>query len=41
MWKTRGKLIYSADYDKESGEVKTRDWRKENDKERVSGNRGG
>jgi hypothetical protein len=41
MRKTRGKLIYSAEYDKESGTVKTRDWREKNDKERISGSRGG
>ena len=30
MWKTRGRLIYSAEYDKDSGTVKkTRDWREE------------
>jgi hypothetical protein len=40
MWKVRGKLIYSAEYDKESGTVKTRDWREKNDKERISGSRG-
>jgi hypothetical protein len=29
MWKAKGraKLIYSADYDRESGTVKLRDWR--------------
>ena len=27
MWKAKGRLIYSAEYDKESGTVKTRDWR--------------
>ncbi len=37
MWKVKGKLIYSAEYDKESGTVKTRDWREKNDKERISG----
>ena len=42
MWKSRGKLIYSAEYDPKSGNVKTRDWReKKNDKERISGRRGG
>ena len=42
MRKTSGRLIYSAEYDKESGTVKTRDWReKKNDKERISGSRGG
>jgi hypothetical protein len=37
MWKTRGRLIYSAEYDPKSGTVKTRDWREKNDKERISG----
>ena len=41
MWKAKGKLIYSAEYDKESGTVKARDWREKNDKERVSGSSGG
>ena len=42
MRKTRGRLIYSAEYDKNSGTVKTRDWReKKNDNERISGSRGG
>ena len=42
MRKSRGKLIYSAEYDRESGTVKTRDWReKKNDNERISGSRGG
>ena len=27
MWKAKGRLIYSAEYDEESGTVKTRDWR--------------
>ena len=41
MWKAkgRGKLIYSAEYDRESGTVKTRDWRKKDEKE-VSSNSG-
>ena len=38
MRKTRGKLIYSAEYDKDSGTVKTRDWREnKHDKKRISG----
>jgi hypothetical protein len=42
MWKAKSRLIYSAEYNKESGTVKTRDWReKKNDKERISGSRGG
>ena len=41
MWKAKGRLIYSAEYDKKSGTVKTRDWREKNDKERLSGSRGG
>ncbi len=40
MWKAKGRLIYSAEYDKESGTVKTRDWREKNEK-RISGSRGG
>lgn len=32
MWKTKGRLIYSAEYNPESGIVKTRDWRKNNEK---------
>jgi hypothetical protein len=28
MWKTRGELIYSAEYDQDSKTVKVRDWRK-------------
>ena len=32
MRKDRGKLIYSADYDRESGKVKIRDWREKNEK---------
>ena len=32
MWKSRGQLVYSADYDKESGTVNTRDWREDNEK---------
>ena len=39
MRKSRGKLIYSAEYDRESGTVKTRDWREKNEKE-VSSNSG-
>ena len=41
MWKAkgRGKLIYSADYDKDSGTVKTREKKKKNEKE-VSSNSG-
>lgn len=39
MWKARGRLIYSADYDQESGTVKLRDWRDKNEK-KVSGKRG-
>ena len=39
MWKVRGKLIYSADYDKDSGKVKLRDWRDKDEKK--SGNSGG
>jgi hypothetical protein len=35
MWKTRGKLIYSAEYDRNSKTVKVRDWR-----EKVSSNGG-
>jgi hypothetical protein len=34
MWKIRGKLIYSAEYDRNSKTVKVRDWRGED--ERVS-----
>ena len=41
MWKAKGRLIYSAEYDKERGTVKTRDWREDKyDKKRISGNRG-
>jgi hypothetical protein len=36
--KSRSKLIYSADYDRESGTVKTRDWRE--DHEKVQGKEG-
>ena len=32
MWKAKGRLIYSAEYDKDSGTVKTRDWRLEGEK---------
>ena len=34
MWKdkVKGRLIYSADYDKKSGTVKLRDWREKNEK---------
>ena len=39
MWKAKGRLIYSAEYDKDSGTVKTRDWRKKDEKE-VSSNSG-
>lgn len=40
MWKAKGKLIYSAEYDdKDSGTVKTRDWRKKDEKE-LSSNSG-
>ena len=38
MWKAKGRLIYSAEYDKESRTVKTRDWREKNEKKRISGN---
>ena len=41
MWKAKGRLIYSAEYDKERGTVKTRDWREKNDKKKISGNREG
>lgn len=41
MWKVRGRLVYSADYDKNSGSVTTRDWRKDDDKEDVSSKGGG
>ena len=40
MRKSRGKLIYSAEYDRESGTVKTRDWREKNEK-RISSGSGG
>jgi hypothetical protein len=40
MWKTKSELIYSADYDPENGTVKTRDWRKKNEK-RISGSQEG
>ena len=39
MWKAKGELIYSTYYDKDSGTVKTRDWRKKDEKE-VSSNSG-
>lgn len=41
MWKTsiRGKLIYSAEYDRDSKTVKVRDWRERD--ERVSSSKGG
>ena len=39
MWKAKGRLIYSVEYDKERGTVKTRDWREDKyDKKRISGN---
>ena len=39
MWKAKGRLIYSADYDHESGTVRLRDWR--NKDERVQSKGGG
>jgi hypothetical protein len=39
MCKAKGRLIYSAEYDKDSRTVKTRDWRKKDEKE-VSSNSG-
>ena len=39
MWKTKSKLIYSAEYDPESGTVKLRDWREKKD-EKVSSSSG-
>ena len=39
MWKIRGKLIYSAEYDRDSKTVKVRDWREKD--ERVSSCKGG
>lgn len=41
MWKAKGRLIYSAEYDKESGTVKTRDWREKKDEKGVSSSSGG
>ena len=32
MWKARGKLVYSAEYDQSTKTVKVRDWREKNDK---------
>jgi hypothetical protein len=41
MWpKSKSKLVYSADYDPESGTVKTRDWREKSEK-RISSGSGG
>jgi hypothetical protein len=40
MWKAKGRLIYSAEYNPEDGTVKIRDWRKKDEK-RISSNRGG
>ena len=40
MWKAKGRLIYSADYDKDSGTVKLRDWRRKKDEKEVSSNSG-
>jgi hypothetical protein len=37
MWNAKGILIYSADYDQESGTVKLKDWREKNEK-KVSSN---
>ena len=39
MWKTRGKLIYSVEYDRDSKTVKARDWREKD--ERISSSKGG
>jgi hypothetical protein len=39
MWKAKGILIYSADYNQESGTVKLKDWREKNEK-KVSSNSG-
>lgn len=39
MWKVKGELIYSAEYNPESGTVKVRDWREKNEKE-ISSNSG-
>ena len=38
--KSRSKLIYSADYDRESGTVKTRDWREGEDHEKIQSKEG-
>ena len=36
MWKAKGRLIYSADYDPESGTVELKDWREKRNEKRVS-----
>lgn len=40
MWKPKGKLMYSADYDHENGTVKTRDWREDHEKVQSKEGRG-
>ena len=40
MWKVKGELIYSAEYNPESGTVKVKDWRKKDEKRISSSSEG-